>query len=348
MKKQPSRQAVMNSNMARARRRINILTEHQASSMVLARQSPARHKNGVLWKDLVFVFNQKILPDDMVVVWHYPPYKKNIGHRIAKKLGIPYWPLIINHPRAQKIHIQTEPMTLPFARVVYGKKFLSQFGMVVAQRPRPTWYRDGHWLESHGGLEWWYGFAQNRQKSNHRVVTKDWAGLLSSPRKNNGTIKNLSVIASRQHLTAQQKRRVAFVDAIARDNSLQSMMDIFGSKRQFITDKAIGLEKYKYHVALENSLIPHYWTEKLADPLLAECFVFYAGAPNVGDYFDISSIMAIDIARPQDAIRLIKQTIKAQAYEKNLAAIKENKRRLMMDENLFNLIWRICHNYGMA
>lgn len=344
MKKQPSKPA----HRLKTTTRVNILTEHLASARVLARQAPQRGRDGVLWKNLHFVFNQAILPDDIVVVWHYPPYKKNLWHSIAKKLSIPYWPLVINHPRRRKIHIQTEPMVLPFARVVYGKKFLSQFGIVVAQRPRPTWYRDGKWVESHGGLEWWYGFAQDKQKSSERVITKNWQDLLQSPHKNKSPEKILSVIASRQHRTAQQQLRVAFVDELAKDKELGDMLDIFGSKRQFIADKAAGLEKYKYHIALENSLIPHYWTEKLADPLLAECFVFYAGAPNVADYFDTASITAIDISRPRDAIALIKRTIKSGAYEKNLPAIKANKKRLMMAENLFNLIWRICHKYGMA
>ncbi len=323
--------------------RVNVLTQHVASAYVLSRQSPARKQSAVIWKNLRVVFNQKILPDDRVVVWHYPPYKKTFWHSLAKKLSIPFPTKLIDHPRAQKIHIQTEPMTLPFARVIYSKKFLSQFGTVVAQYPRPRWYQGGDWLQTHGGLEWWYGFAQSKQKSAKRVINKTWQGLLASPKKT----KVLSVIASRQHMTAQQKKRIKFVDALAADAELINSMDVFGSKRNFIVDKAMGLEKYKYHVALENSLIADYWTEKLADPLLAECFVFYAGAPNIGDYFDTGSIMALDISKPAAAIKIIKQTIASGAYEKNSKAIAENKRRVMMEENFFNLLWRVVNRTAL-
>ena len=55
-----------------------------------------------------------------------------------------------------------------------------------------------------------------------------------------------------------------------------------------IEDKFDALIGYKYHLALENSVIPDYWTEKLADSLLAWCKPIYYGCPNINDYFSSS------------------------------------------------------------
>ncbi|MGI9461163.1 MAG: glycosyltransferase family 10 domain-containing protein [Alphaproteobacteria bacterium] len=324
--------------------RVNILTEHFAAAEVVKRQSPHQTKQGVLWKNILFVFNQAILPDDILVVWHIMPYQKTIWRSIAKKFGLPIWLKTIHHPYRQKIHIQTEPLELPFVRSVYHKKFLSQFSILLAQRQKPKWLKHGVWQLTHGGLEWWYGVMASTHQKGKRIIKKHWQDLLLSPNKT----KTLSVITSRQNRNQQQKLRIALIDKLEKDPALQPMTDIFGHNRHYISDKAMGLEQYKYHIALENAVIADYWSEKLADALLAESYVFYAGAPNIYDYFDKRSIKIIDLTDPEKALSLIKKTIKAKAYEKNLSAIKENKRRVMFEENFFNLIWRIICKYDMT
>ena len=355
---QEKRQERRKAQAIKQRLRINVVTAQLEAVAGLQRQIPNRIQGGLCrWKDLDIVFNQPLAAQDIVVVWHYPPTdnaammgkKMSLGYVIYKIKNV--WrkwlgqkPIFINHPRQRKIHIQTEPLVFDFIKKLYTPTFLSQFGTVVSYQPRPHWYRDGNWHNDHGGLEWWYGIAHNISHRGQRQVKLGWRELIASPRKN----KTLSVITSTQAITDQQRRRLAFVDMLSADKDLAGQVDLFGKRRQFIANKADGLAPYRYHVALENSLADYYWTEKLADPILAECCVFYAGAPNIHRYFDKGSIIAIDIKKPAQALAIIKKTIDADGYKKARSAIKENKRRLMMEENFFNLIWRVVHQYHLA
>ena len=61
---------------------------------------------------------------------------------------------------------------------------------------------------------------------------------------------------------------------------------IFGKGINGFEDKWDTLRDYKYHIVIENSSFDDYWTEKLADNYLAECFPFYHGCKNINKYFD--------------------------------------------------------------
>ncbi|MEZ6050382.1 MAG: hypothetical protein R3C02_03185 [Planctomycetaceae bacterium] len=46
-----------------------------------------------------------------------------------------------------------------------------------------------------------------------------------------------------------------------------------------------NVSDYRYHVAVENHIAEHHWTEKLADAFLGATLPFYFGCPNASDYF---------------------------------------------------------------
>ena len=52
---------------------------------------------------------------------------------------------------------------------------------------------------------------------------------------------------------------------------------------------------YKYVFNCENNWERNWITEKLVDGILAECLVFYSGAPNVGDYIDRRAFVQLDL-----------------------------------------------------
>ncbi|MDI9314274.1 MAG: glycosyltransferase family 10 [Hydrotalea sp.] len=325
--------------------RINILTIHQPAVACFLRQAPvhtmADDKMAAMWKGLRFVFNQKVEQSDIVVVYDYPP--QNIKIEVAS--------------RRQVVLLVTEA----FDR--YPPEFVKQFGMVVSQHPKPADY-DGTWVHHHGCLEWWYGVRRDHNPGQGQgqsqgqsqgqgqgqgggdvkaQPTLDWQGLAYSPTKTNNRV---SIITSTKNMPQIPGHAVRnrFVDGLAASDL---PLDIFGQGRRPLQDKLDGLFHYPYHIALENSFIDDYWTEKLADGLLAECFIFYAGCRNIEKYFDKKSIVMLDINDPAGAIALIKKTMADNQWQNQQATIKTNKQKLMLEENIYPALLRLFVANGL-
>ena len=107
-----------------------------------------------------------------------------------------------------------------------------------------------------------------------------------------------------------------------------------------LDDKAEALDAYRYHIAVENFVGTHHWTEKLADPFLGLTLPFYCGCPNAADYFPPESFIAVDINDPQSALRAITQAIANNEYEKRLPYLHEARRRVMYEYNFFAVVAR--------
>jgi hypothetical protein len=68
---------------------------------------------------------------------------------------------------------------------------------------------------------------------------------------------------------------------------------------------------YKYHIAIENFQTPHYFSEKVINPLLYECQPVYLGCHNIIDYFDDMVIrLSGDLERDMTMIKMLSQTAK--------------------------------------
>jgi hypothetical protein len=118
-------------------------------------------------------------------------------------------------------------------------------------------------------------------------------------------------------------------------------MDVYGRGALPLDDKAEAVAPYRYHVAIENHIGLHHWTEKLADPFLGLALPFYCGCPNAADYFPAESFIPIDMKDPEGAARLIRQAIADNEYEKRLPAIIEARRRVMHEHNFFAVVTRV-------
>ena len=120
-----------------------------------------------------------------------------------------------------------------------------------------------------------------------------------------------------------------------------SDLETFGRQTPHpLDDKADCLRGYRYHVAIENFVGPHHWTEKLADPLLGLSLPFYFGCPNAEDYFPAESFIRIDIRDPAAALARMRAAISANEYERRLPALMEARRRVLFEYNFFAVIAR--------
>ncbi len=135
------------------------------------------------------------------------------------------------------------------------------------------------------------------------------------------------------------------------DQSIAGGFDVWGRKsnNQFfkgisayrgeLYNKYDGLLNYSYHLSVENSFIIDYFTEKITDPILAECMCFYAGCKNIEEYVDLRAFCVINLANKDEAKETIIRSIRDNSRKKCLKYIKEQKKRFLTDLNPLNLIW---------
>lgn len=226
-------------------------------------------------------------------------------------------------PPRHTLLVTSEPSSIKH----YGNAYTRQFGCVLTSQeawalPHPDR------IFSQAGLIWIYGVGAERALSFEEMAahpptdkTRD-VSMVFSPKRQRHTLHH---------------RRFSFMRSL-----MQTMpeLDVYGRGARPLDDKAEALDAYRYHVAIENFLGPHHWTEKLSDAFLGLTLPFYCGCPNAADYFPPESFIPIDMRDPTGAARIIRQAIRNNEYEKRLPAIMEARRRVLFEHNLFALLSR--------
>lgn len=230
-------------------------------------------------------------------------------------------------PRGRRIFITGEPES--FHR--YQPGFLDQFGHVITTQRR---IKHPGVIRSQVAINWFAGVRFNGVQGPHTAVLRFEDLAAGNPQK----ARLCSVVSSTKAVTAGHRQRLAFV--LKLKEALGDRIDVFGRGFHEIADKDEALASYRYHIALENSSHPDYWTEKLADPYLRGCFPIYAGCPNLGDYFPEGSWVSIDISRPDEAIARIREILDSDLDRQRAAELAEAKRRILWEHNVFALLER--------
>jgi hypothetical protein len=228
-------------------------------------------------------------------------------------------------PKENTVFIAHEPPTLR----TYRSDFLHQFAAVITSdahidHPNP--------ILQQSGLPWHVG---RRQKGHINLgFTKDYDELkaITSIDKT----KMISVVSSSKTMTDGHRQRVDF--ALRLKSHFGDKIDLFGRGLNEIEDKWDALADYRYHVAIENSEVNHYWTEKISDAFLAGCHPIYHGCPNIADYFSPGSFTLIDINEPEKAIATIESCIEQDRYALSKQLIWESREKVLDQYNLFPLI----------
>jgi hypothetical protein len=106
-------------------------------------------------------------------------------------------------------------------------------------------------------------------------------------------IKFMSIMVSeKKHAPGHQYRHRLVYEILKTDLPI----DIYGRGCMYYKDvndrrlKGVftGTEPYidyRYHIAIENFQTPHYFSEKISDPLLHKCTPVYLGCKNIDSYF---------------------------------------------------------------
>ncbi len=213
--------------------------------------------------------------------------------------------LVFNQP-SEEIKIQSDPGKLIAFMMEPGipKKHPWMFkGLDMYAKVFSPLQNAPNVVASHGYLGWYF--------------QQDWPFLnrLPVPQKTN----RISCIASDLKQLEGHRLRIQFI------NKLREQMpeiDFFGSGTRFLPDKLDGLLPYRYSIAIENTSAPDYFTEKINDCFLSYTVPVYYGCTNIGKYFPADSFIQIDINKPDEAIKKIKE-LANDNWEERLDAVKE-------------------------
>ena len=282
--------------------RINILTPFPGETFV--RQLPSTLKdNGIF-------FSENGSPEDtwdMVVVYEGIKESKNIK---CKQGGL--------------VFISGEP---PFSRK-YSTRFLKQFDHIITSHPQIK-HPNNHLTQQ--ALPWHFGLSYHTQKFNYNF---DDLLKMKPPLKT----KKISFITSNKLMMPGHKKRMIFLEALK--SEFGDKIDIFGKGIQPIDDKAEALLQYQFSICIENSTIDNYWSEKIADPILAFCIPIYCGCKNIEKYFHENALINIDLSDIKQSIKTIENLLLNSdfIYSEKLPQLLVERDKLINDYNLFTVL----------
>lgn len=224
----------------------------------------------------------------------------------------------------------------------YHPAFLAQFDAVYACHRK---FRHRNQKLRQQGLPWLAGQVGKRGPADHyeaiAFLSYDDFSTMVMPRKPELVSTVLSTISK----TRGHKQRQQFVELVA---AQVPELDIFGRGRTPVADKMEAILPYQFHLALENSAVDHYWTEKLADAYLCHAFPIYWGAPNLASYFPPDSFLQIRIDRPEEAIRSIRNLLDSGLSRHQLEALAEARNLVLNKYNIYALMADACDEFQSA
>lgn len=193
-------------------------------------------------------------------------------------------------------------------------------------------------LSLHG---WWVGIKVKFEKGKH-IISKDCSMNYFSLGQPLATKKQdrISVILSNKDSLPGHRERKTFIEKLI-SSRVGKYIDIYGPDAMPVEDKWDALVGYKYHLCIENMVKNNYFTEKLADPLLAECLCFYVGCPNISDYLPANSLLHMSYQDEfEKTVSLIESALESDLYDESLEAIRLGKQEILNKNNLFFIIAR--------
>ena len=238
--------------------------------------------------------------------------------------------LKIPNPPERLIFVVSEP---PEIRE-YNLDILRNYGLIVgASFPRVSALP--HFRHVTGIAPWWLGVSSSTENhyethEGETALTRERLAALRQPAED-----KLSVIMSTKARTPDQVQRIRLVEYLA---SKFSDLAIFGVGHNSVDDKADVLTRFRYHLAVENSSHAGYWTEKLADPILTQCFTFYGGHRSYAKDFPGNGIKLIDPYQPEKVYRLISQAMESGTWEKAAEDRNRHKESILSEHSFHRKI----------
>lgn len=217
---------------------------------------------------------------------------------------------------------------------VYSQSFLSLFDHVISAHDlkHPNNHRDQQ------ALPWYFGYNFQTGASSY---TYEEIEKMEVPEKK----RKISFITSSRTFLPGHKRRLAWLKKIR--ELYGDEIDFYGKGICSVDDKANALASYEFSICIENSYEDDYWTEKIADAILAYAVPIYCGCKNIDSYFPAEAIIPLNINDEQGSIALIKSILNdsERIYQEKLPFLIEARNRLLFKYNLFPFIQSYIDKY---
>ncbi|WP_374281432.1 glycosyltransferase family 10 domain-containing protein [Desulfovibrio sp.] len=236
-------------------------------------------------------------------------------------------------PRERRILFVTEPPEIK----KYPRSYLGQFGTVVA----PFDFRGVERRSMVVGnpcLNWHYGVSRADGKYVSTVSRLDDFRHMPVPHKT-GLV---SVVCSSKTATEAQRARIALVGLLR--EQLGEALHVYGRGFNPVDDKMSAIAPYKYHLVLENNLLPHFWTEKLADAWLGWSLPLYLGAPNLAEVCPAAGFVPLPAGNPKACVQAVVQALDAGLWEARQAELSLCRTWVMETTNVFATAARMIEN----
>jgi len=215
--------------------------------------------------------------------------------------------------------------------------------------------------------EWGKWYIPDRKKflhvhdiENNKMITEWYLDKTYDELSNEDVKKTkdnvLSVIMSDNYVLPGHIKRIDLLENLDKESGLD--IDIYGraniinSKIDKMVNykgelpnlnKDVGMFPYKYHFNAENYVEKNYFTEKIIDPILSETLCFYWGCPNIEEFIDPRAYIKIDIDNHEEAIRVIKESIKNNEWEKRIDIIRSEKKRILNEMQIMPMLEKIIN-----
>jgi len=285
------------------------ITDDAFPKWPLIRQTP--NASGV-WGNCQFFINQDMDECDVWVVYNSIPHAETV-----------------TCPVENVFLITTEPPSVQ----QYRKESIEQFSKIITSH-RDLECNHAQVIYRQQGLPWHVGKTQTGHKKyifSKRYDYDELKAMKSFQKK-----KEISVITSNKQLTPGHKKRIEFVEKLKQH--FGERLDVFGRGIRDVDDKWDAVADYKYHIVIENSSFPDYWTEKLSDTYLAGAYPLYYGCPNITDYFSQDALTVINIDDIDQSIIAIEGCINGGKYESSIEKILQARELVLDQYNLFPMI----------
>ena len=268
----------------------------------------------ISWDDCLFIQDAECRDYDWAVVYDDMP-RRDVG-TIRNETEV------LCCPPERTILVTAEPPSIK----IYPKIFTRQFGYVLTTHAA-RFLPHGHHRYGHGCLHWMADYALEE--------------VLAMPEYPKSRILS-TVCSSKQQKHTQHYRRYLLTKYLAEQ---LPELDWYGRGVRELNRKYDALNAYKYHIAVENYLNDYHWTDKISDPILGLCLTFYAGDPKLGNYLPPESFIPIPLDDPPEALRIIREAIDNNEYEKRLPAIREARRLIVTKYNMYAQVVDLIHEH---
>lgn len=211
--------------------------------------------------------------------------------------------------------------------------FLSQFDHIISCNPGNI-HSQNHLIQQ--CLNWHYAISHKDGYAKYDF--ESYCKL--APVKT----KNISLIMSSKKMMPGHNRRMKIYERLRSD--FGDSIDYFGHGINPVVYKEEGIAPYRFHICMENSSIPDYWTEKISDSFIGKAIPIYSGCTNLSKYFGDTGYFQFDIDNYNSLKSIILEILKdpIYVYDNNYKAMMDCRNLLFNRYNIFPFILSFFEN----